>query len=382
MNKTKIYLSPPHLGKLEKKYVNEALDSNWIAPLGPHVNNFEKEICKKINVGNSAVVSSGTAAIHLALLLLGIKPKDIVLCQSFTFVGSVNPVAYLGATPVFIDSEADSWNLDPVILRKAILHYLKKKLKPKAMIVVHLYGMPAKIHEIQKISKEFDVPIIEDAAEALGSSINNQKCGSFGDCGILSFNGNKVITTSGGGALLSNDKKLIEKAKFLATQSRDPADHYEHSEIGYNYRMSNILAAVGRAQLKVLDDRVKARRNNFLKYKEFFLSKKGITLLEENPNKNENIKNFSNRWLTNIIVDSSKTNGITKENIRKALLEQNIESRPLWKPMHLQPIFQKSPFFGSSVSEKLFNNGLCLPSGSNLSDKDFKKICDSINKVL
>ena len=372
----KIWLSSPHMGDEEFNFVKEAFDTNWIAPLGPHVNEFEKELANYIGIGHVAALSSGTSAIHLALILLNIQHGDEVICQSFTFSASANPIVYQGATPIFIDSETDTWNLDPSLLDASIKDRIAKGKKPKAIILVHLYGMPAKLDEIIKISQKYEIPIIEDAAEALGSRYNNKAAGSFGDFGILSFNGNKIITTSGGGALLSNNKDYIEKARFLATQARDDAPHYQHSNIGYNYRMSNVLAGIGRGQLKVLDKRVEQRRNNYNFYFDNLNSIEGISFQPELDG------SFSNRWLTTITVDPQKTNGITRETIRLALAKENIEARPLWKPMHLQPIFKNTPFYGNGVSEKLFEEGLCLPSGSNLTQDDLNRVLETILKVL
>ena len=382
LKNNKIYLSPPHMGKKEQIIVKRAFNSNWITTKGPQLDSFEKKISNYINIKNVAAVSSGTAAIHLALILLGIKKDDIVICQSFTFVGTINPVMYLGAKPIFIDSEVDTWNIDPENLKQAIKFYLNKGKKPKAIIVVHLYGMPAKIKEIQRISKEYNIPIIEDAAEALGSSYNYKKCGSFGDLGILSFNGNKIVTTSGGGALLSNNSSLINKAKFLSTQARDKFLHYQHSHVGYNYRMSNILASIGIAQLEIIQDRIKSRRKNFKIYKEYFSNVEGVSLLNEPRNKSKKSIYFSNKWLTTILLDKKILKKIDRNKIINILKKENIEARPLWKPMHLQPIFKNYPYFGRKVAENLFKNGLCLPSGSNLSNSDFKRIFSCFNKVF
>ena len=377
MTSSKIWLSSPHMGVAEERLVHEAFRTNWIAPLGPHVDAFEAELASVTHMGHAAALSSGTAAIHLALITLGVERGDWVLCQSFTFAGTVNPVAYLGAIPVMIDSEADSWNMDPGALREAILTALGRGITPKAIMPVHLYGMPAKMAEIMAIGREFGIPVMEDAAEALGSSIDGEPCGSFGDLTALSFNGNKIITTSGGGALLSNRADWITQARFLATQARDPAPHYEHSQIGYNYRLSNVLAAIGRGQLQVLPDRVAARRANFDRYREFFLDHDGISLLDEPA-----AGIFSNRWLTTILIDPARTDGLTCETFRLALLDANIEARPLWKPMHLQPVFKSAPYFGDGLSEKLFGQGLCLPSGSNLTDEEFERIVDVIAGVI
>ena len=373
----KIWLSSPHMGGKEEVYVKEAFDTNWIAPLGPHVDGFENDLCNFTGVKAAAALSSGTAAIHLALILLGVKAGDEVICQSFTFSASANPVVYQGATPVFVDSETHTWNMCPLHLRWAIEDRISKGKKPKAIIPVHLYGMPAKMEEIINIATEFNIPIIEDAAEAIGSSINNKACGSFGELGVLSFNGNKIITTSGGGALIAYNENYIKQARFLATQARDAAPHYQHSHIGYNYRMSNVCAAIGRGQMEVLQDRIAKRRSNHAYYANHLADIADITFLKEPAGY------FSNRWLTAILVDASKTNGFkTREDIRLALEKENIESRPLWKPMHLQPVFAHAPFYGDGTSEKLFNDGLCLPSGSNLTLLDLERVVNGITRIL
>jgi len=364
------------MGKYERQCLLEAFDSNWIAPLGPHVDAFEKEISKYLSINYSVVLSSGTAAIHLGLILLGVNAGDEVICQSFTFSASANPIAYQSATPIFIDSEVDTWNMDPNLLEDAINDRIQRGKKPKAIIVVHLYGMPAKLDEIISVSKKYEIPVIEDAAEAIGSKYKNKKVGSFGTFGVLSFNGNKIITTSGGGALLSKDKEDINKVRFLATQARDPAPHYQHSKIGYNYRMSNILAAIGRGQLKVIDKRVKQKRSNFEFYRKQLSDIKGFSF---QPEMNES---FSNRWLTTLTINPQFANGITREDVRLALEKENIESRPLWKPMHLQPVFKDAPKYFNGISEKLFRNGLCLPSGSNLTNTDKERIVNIINNTL
>jgi len=378
--KSKIWLSSPHIGKNELNYVNEAFETNWIAPLGPHVNIFENSLQFQTKTKHAAALSSGTSAIHLALILLGVKSGDSVFCQSITFSASANPIAYQGSIPIFIDSEPDTWNMDPNLLRTALKDAQENGKKPKAIIPVHLYGMPAKMHEIMIIANEFGVPVIEDAAEALGSNINEKPCGGFGDFGVLSFNGNKIITTSGGGALVSNDGKMIEKARYLATQARDPAPHYQHSEIGYNYRMSNVLAGIGRGQLEVLNDRVAARRNNYERYKQYFLSYNNagydIRFQEELDGYN------SNRWLTCILIDPNTNNGLTREEIRLEMENENIETRPLWKPMHQQPVFASSKNYLNGVSDKLFENGLCLPSGSNLTEDEFDRIFNCFDKIF
>ncbi len=377
---TKIYLSSPHIGRNELKYVNQAFESNWISPLGPNLDAFEIALKSKTKTDHVAALSSGTSAIHLALILLGVNLNDTVFCQSITFSASANPIAYQGAIPVFIDSEPDTWNMDPILLRKALQEAKDIGKLPKAIIPVHLYGMPAKMNEILSIAKEFNVPVIEDAAEALGANIEDRPCGSFGNFGVLSFNGNKIITTSGGGALLSNDSTMIEKARFLATQARDAAPHYQHSYIGYNYRMSNVLAGIGRGQLEVLSDRVKARRGNFDCYRSYFekYNNNGFDIkFQEEP-----VGYFSNRWLTCIIIDPNLNKGLTREKIRLSMDMENIETRPLWKPMHQQPIFSSAKSYLNGTSDKLFENGLCLPSGSNLIEEEFDRIFKCLDSVF
>ncbi|HEY0668929.1 MAG TPA: DegT/DnrJ/EryC1/StrS family aminotransferase [Sphingobacteriaceae bacterium] len=372
--KNKIWLSSPHMGGQEQKYIKEAFEENWIAPLGPNVTGFEIDLKLYLSEeSNVAALSSGTAAIHLALIILGVLPGDEVLCQSMTFSASANPISYLGATPVFIDSESDTWNMSPEYLEKAIIARISLGKKPKAIIPVHLYGMPAKMVDIMTISEKYQIPVLEDAAEALGSSIKGQNCGTFGEMACLSFNGNKIITTSGGGALVTKDKADAERAVFLATQARDDAPHYEHSQIGYNYRMSNVCAGIGRGQMLVLDNHVDQRRANFDYYKKTLGHIKEISFLEEPED------SFSNRWLSCILVEP--LGGFSRETIRLALLEENIESRPLWKPMHLQPVFRSSPYYGTNVSESLFERGLCLPSGSNLTEDDLERVVGAIIKV-
>ena len=380
MTKSKIWLSSPHIGTNELRYVNEAFATNWIAPLGPHVNAFEEGLQHHTYTKHAAALSSGTSALHLALILLGVKTGDTVFCQSITFSASANPIAYQGALPVFIDSENDSWNMDPVLLRTALQEAKQNGQLPKAIIPVHLYGMPAKMKEILSVANEYGVPVVEDAAEALGSSINNKPCGSFGEFGVLSFNGNKIITTSGGGALLSENAEMIEKARFLATQARDAAPHYQHTHIGYNYRMSNVLAGIGRGQLEVLNDRVAARRNNFERYKQYFSkhNNAGFNIqFQEEPQ-----GYYSNRWLTCIVVNPITNKGLTREEIRLAMEAENIESRPLWKPMHQQPVFASSKNYLNGVSDKLFENGLCLPSGSNLTEDEFERIFNCLDLIF
>lgn len=374
MNNSKIWLSSPHMGGSEQKFVQEAFDTNWVAPLGPNVNGLEKDL--EIYLGNDAHVgalSSGTAAIHLGLILLGVKAGDEVICQSMTFSASANPILYLGATPVFIDSESDTWNLCPIALEEAIVDRIAKGKTPKAIIAVHLYGVPYKVDEVNAIARKYNIPVLEDSAEALGSSYKGQKCGTLGDIGILSFNGNKIITTSGGGAIVTKSKVLKDRAVFFATQSRDDAPHYQHSQIGYNYRMSNICAGIGRGQMEVLDKHVGLRREMNAFYENLFKDIPVVTVFKAD----ENIS-FSNYWLSAIEIDGSNEIGVTSEQFRLFLDEANIESRPLWKPMHLQPVFENYPYYGTTVSQRLFENGLCLPSGSNLANEDRERIKSSI----
>lgn len=365
----KIWLSSPHMGGTELDYIHEAFEQNWVAPLGPNVNSFEDDLKTYLNENvEVAALSAGTAALHLALIILGVKYDDEVICQSFTFSASANPITYVGAKPVFVDSEPETWNMCPKALETAINDRITKGKKPKAIIVVHLYGMPAKLNEITEIANRYEIPLIEDAAETLGSTFKGQKCGTFGEMSILSFNGNKIITTSGGGALVCKTKEQKDKAVFLSTQARDNAPHYQHSEIGYNYRMSNISAGIGRGQMKVLNDRIEARRKNHQFYLNLFENFEGVTVFNE-PNSDY----FSNHWLSAIVIDEEKA-GFNSEQLRLALDQENIESRPLWKPMHLQPIFESAPYFGGNVAEELFKNGLCLPSGSNLNEEDLERI--------
>lgn len=369
----KIWLSSPHMGGNEESYVAMAFKSNWIAPLGPNVDAFEKAIEEAVgDKVYAACLSSGTAAIHLALQLLGVGYSDEVLCQSFTFSASANPICYLGAKPLFIDSESDTWNMCPELLEKAIKARLANGKKPKAIIAVHLYGMPYKAQELNALSNKYDIPIIEDSAEALGSRYYKQNCGALADFGILSFNGNKIITTSGGGALLTKNENLKKKAVFLATQARDDAPHYQHSHIGHNYRMSNVLAGIGRGQMEVLQDRVLARRSNFEKYQSYFKDSNSIEFLKEPDGF------YSNRWLTCALFPDFKT----REHVRIALLSENIESRPLWKPMHMQPVFKDVKQFVNGTSEQLFERGLCLPSGSNLKQKQLERVIRTIEKSI
>ena len=374
MMESKIWLSSPHMGGGELKYINSAFENNWVAPLGPNVSGFELDLERYLNNEiHVAALSSGTAAIHLGLILLGVSAGDEVLCQSMTFSASANPIVYLGATPIFIDSEAETWNLCPNALEAAIKDRIAKGKKPKAIIAVHLYGMPYQVDAIREIANRYEIPILEDSAEALGSKYKNQHCGTFGDLSVLSFNGNKIITTSGGGALVCRNKIQKEKAVFLATQARDAAPHYEHSEIGYNYRMSNICAGIGRGQMEVLDNHIHLRREMNSFYKNLFENIEAIELL-----KAPNLDFYSNHWLTAITINSSLLNGKTAEDFRLHLETFNIESRPLWKPMHLQPIFNSAPYYGGTIASKLFESGLCLPSGSNLNENEKERIASSI----
>lgn len=375
MTKSKIWLSSPHMGGNEQKYIKEAFDTNWVAPLGPNVTGLEQDLEQYL--GNNAYVgalSSGTAALHLGLILLDVKAGDEVICQSMTFSASANPIVYQGATPIFVDSEIDTWNICPNALEEAIKNRISKGKKPKAIVAVHLYGMPFKVDEIRSIANKYEIPILEDSAESLGSTYKGQKCGTFGDISILSFNGNKIITTSGGGAIVTKNLEQKNKAIFLATQARDNAPHYQHSEIGYNYRMSNICAGIGRGQMEVLDNHIEKRRAMNQFYKDVFMQNDGIKVFSE-PNSDY----YSNHWLSAIIVDSKNNNGKSREDIRQKLETENIESRPLWKPMHLQPVFKDTLYFGGSISEKLFENGLCLPSGSNLSTEDKNRLQKTLN---
>ncbi|WP_299883708.1 aminotransferase class I/II-fold pyridoxal phosphate-dependent enzyme [uncultured Lacinutrix sp.] len=371
----KIWLSSPHMGGTEQNYIKEAFDTNWIAPLGPNVTGFENDLENYLDQDvHVACLSSGTAAIHLALVQLGVSLNDEVICQSMTFSASANPITYQGAKPIFIDSENETWNMCPIHLEAAIKDRIAKGKRPKAIIIVHLYGMPAKTSELLTIAREYDIPVVEDAAEALGSTYKGRKCGTFGDYSILSFNGNKIITTSGGGAMVCNTEEKKKNTIFLATQARDQAPHYEHSQVGYNYRMSNISAGIGRGQMEVLDKHINLRRKMNAFYKSIFSDVKGVTVLEESNN-----EIFSNHWLSCIIINEKAP--FTRKELYDLMLENNIETRPLWKPMHLQPIFKGAPYYGSNVSETLFKTGLCLPSGSNLQEADLQRIANVISKL-
>ena len=363
-------------------YVNKAIEDNWVAPAGPNLAGFEADICAAVGVPYCVALSSGTAAIHLGLVLLGVGPGDEVLCPSFTFVATANPILYLGAAPVFVDSEPDTWNVCPERLREAIVDRLAKGKKPKALILVHLYGMPAKLPELLALAREFDIPVLEDAAEALGSEWQQQPLGGFGRVGVFSFNGNKILTTSGGGALVTYDRALAEKARFLATQAKDDAPHYQHSEVGYNYRLSNILAGIGRGQMGLLNERVKRRREIFAWYHEHLAGLPGLTvaLAPEAPGSR------SNRWLTTILLNSPDSDTespvITPETLRQHLETHNIESRPVWKPLHLQPLFAQAPMYGGVVCEDLFARGLCLPSGTAMGDVELRRVAGALREAL
>ncbi|MBK5488885.1 MULTISPECIES: aminotransferase class I/II-fold pyridoxal phosphate-dependent enzyme [Bacillus] len=378
-HKKRIYLSSPHMSRNEQKYIQNAFDTNWIAPLGPNVDGFERELASFVGVKGGAAVSSGTAAIHLALRLLDVQKGDTVFCSSFTFVASANPIVYLGAEPVFIDSEPETWNMSPNALAHALYEANKVGKLPKAIILVHLYGQSAKLDEILSLCNQYNVPIVEDAAESLGSTYKGKASGTFGRFGVYSFNGNKIITTSGGGMLVSNDVEALERAKFLATQAKDPAPHYEHSEIGYNYRMSNILAGIGRGQLEVLEDRVRARRFIYKRYYEALSHMPGFYFMPELENTR------SNRWLTTLTIDE-KESGITIGKLLRTLAEENIEARPMWKPLHMQSLFKEKKYYPHSknedVSHSLFQSGICLPSGSNMLAEDQQRVIQSILKAV
>ena len=401
-SKKRIFLSSPHMGGGEMKYISEAFRENWVAPLGPNVDNFENDLASFLGVKHAAALSSGTAALHLAMIILGVRPGDYVIAQSFTFSATINPIVYCGAIPVLVDSEPGSWNMDPGLLEAAIIYCTEgrsdeatkrrsdKSLSPsvpeslsrfmpalpRAIIPVHLYGMPANIEKIIAIGNKYGIPVIEDAAEALGSRFRDKAAGSFGKIGILSFNGNKIITTSGGGALVSDDEDIVKEARFLSTQARDKAPHYQHSRIGYNYRMSNIVAGIGRGQMEALSARVRARREIFQFYKSNLSGIKGVSFIEE-----PGPEYFSNRWLTTILIDQEIT-GVDREEVRLSLEEENIESRPLWKPMHLQPVFSDCPALVNGVSEGLFNKGLCLPSGSNMTTEDRERVLGCLLRIF
>ncbi|MBE9168015.1 aminotransferase class I/II-fold pyridoxal phosphate-dependent enzyme [Pleurocapsales cyanobacterium LEGE 06147] len=369
-----ILLSTPHMGDRELEFVKEAFDTNWIAPVGPHVDAFEQEFCQVVGTSHAAAVSSGTAALHLALQLIGVEPGDEVFCSTLTFIATASPITYLGAKPVFIDSDRTSWNMNPDLLEEALEHRAKIGKLPKAVVVVHLYGQSADIEPILKACDRYEIPLIEDAAESLGATYKGRSPGTFGRIGIFSFNGNKIITTSGGGMLIADDPNLVSKARFLATQARDPAPHYQHSEIGYNYRLSNVLAGIGRGQLLVLEERVQARRRNFEFYQQALGHLLGIEFMPE--------ASFgrATRWLTCLTINPA-TFGIDREKVRLALAEQQIEARPVWKPLHLQTVFAECECIGGAVAEDLFERGLCLPSGSNLTTEDLERVVGSFNGI-
>ena len=373
----RIYLSPPHLGRHELNYLHKAVEDNWVAPVGPNLDGFEADISAAVNVPHCVALNSGTAALHLGLLLLGVEPGDEVLCPSFTFVATANAIRYCGATPVFIDSEADTWNMCPERLREALADRHRLGKPPKALLLVHLYGMPAKLDELLALAAEYSLPVLEDAAEALGSTWQRQPLGSFGQVGVFSFNGNKILTTSGGGALVTADAALARRARFLATQAKDPATHYQHSEVGFNYRLSNLLAGIGRGQMELLPDRVKRRREIFNWYREHLAGLPGLALAPVT----EPAGSLSNRWLTTLLLDPAAT-AATPESVRQHLETRRIESRPLWKPMHLQPLFAGAAMYGGAVCERLFAHGLCLPSGTAMTDDDLRRVAKAVREAL
>ncbi|MCB2408574.1 DegT/DnrJ/EryC1/StrS family aminotransferase [Hymenobacter lucidus] len=372
----RIFLSPPHLGRHELNYVHKAIEDNWVAPAGPNLSGFEQDICHYTGAAHCIALSSGTAAIHLGLILLGVGSGDEVLCPSFTFVATANPILYQGATPVFVDSEAITWNMCPVRLREAIEDRLRLGKKPKALILVHLYGMPAQLQQLQAIAEFYDIPILEDAAEALGARYDGRRLGTFGMVGVFSFNGNKIITTSGGGALVTNKAEWAEQTRFLATQAKDPAPYYQHSAVGYNYRLSNILAGIGRGQMELIDSRVKARREIYAWYQK---NLQDVAALQFGPT--EPALGFSNRWLSTITLDPAHTTA-TPEQVRQHLETHNIESRPLWKPLHQQPLFAQAPSYGGEVSADLFARGLCLPSGSAMTETELRRVAGALREIL
>lgn len=378
MNTTKIWLSSPHMSGNEMKYIHEAFEKNLVMPLGPNVTGLEEDIRRFTGTKGCSCLSSGTAALHLALINLGVEQGDEVICSTFTFSASANPIVYQKAIPVFVDSELTTWNMDPGLLRDAIEDRIKQTgKKPKAIVLVHLYGMPSQLDEIMLIAASYDIPVIEDAAEAFGSTYKGKHCGTFGEIGILSFNGNKIITTSGGGALISGNEDYCKNATFLATQARDAAPHYQHSHIGYNYRMSNISAGIGRGQMEVIEQRIAKRRENFLFYKEKLEKIEGVGVLTE-PSPDY----FSNHWLTTILIDRVITGCVSRETLRVKLENQDIETRPLWKPMHLQPVFRNYPSYTNGTSEFLFENGLCLPSSSNITDEERQKVVAEVTRAV
>jgi dTDP-4-amino-4,6-dideoxygalactose transaminase len=373
----RIYLSPPHLGRHELNYLHKAVEDNWVAPVGPNIDGFEADICAAVGVAHCVALNSGTAALHLGLLLLGVGPGDEVLCPSFTFVATANAITYCGATPVFVDSEADTWNMCPERMREALIDRHRLGKKPKALLLVHLYGMPAKLDELLAIATEYELPVLEDAAEALGATWQQRPLGSFGQVGIFSFNGNKILTTSGGGALVTADAGLARRARFLATQAKDDAPHYQHSEVGYNYRLSNLLAGIGRGQMELLPDRVKRRREIFNWYREHLAGLPGLALAPAA----EPAGSRANRWLTTLLLDPAAT-AATPESVRQHLETRRIESRPLWKPMHLQPLFASAPMYGGAVCAGLFARGLCLPSGTAMGDEELRRVAKAVREAL
>ncbi len=373
----KIWLSSPHMSGNEMKYIDEAFAHNHVFPLGPNVNGLENDIKAFTGAANCTCLASGTSAIHLALILLGVERGDEVLCSSFTFSASANPIVYQGAIPVFIDSETATWNMSPELLETAIKDRLSKGKKPKAIILVHLYGMPAQLDKLMQIAEKYEIPVIEDAAESVGSTFDGRHTGTFGEMGIFSFNGNKIITTSGGGALVSAKEEYCRKALFLATQARDSAPHYQHSHIGYNYRMSNICAGIGRGQMEVISQRISKRRENYFFYREHLGGIEGITFQSEPSD-----RYFSNHWLTTLLIDPAKTGGISRENIRLAFEKPGIETRPLWKAMHLQPVFAQYPAYTDGTAEHMFDIGLCLPSSSNITDEERQRVVDEMKNLM
>jgi dTDP-4-amino-4,6-dideoxygalactose transaminase len=378
MQEKRIHLSIAHLGGQEQEFIQEAFDANWVTTAGHNLDVFEKNLEDFLgNDCHALALNSGTSAIHLALILLGVEAGDEVICQSFTYTASANPVLYQKALPVFVDSEKDAWNMSPEHLERAIRDRIAKGKKPKAIIPVHLYGMPSCMDGIIAVARRYEIPILEDAAEALGSRYKKIHCGTLGDLAVLSFNGNKIITTSGGGVLISREEEWVRKARFLSTQARDAAPHYQHTQIGYNYRMSNVLAGIGRAQMLVLPQRIEQRRENNRYYRQYLSDIEGISFQTE-PSPDF----YSNYWLTTVLIDPGKTGGVTREDLRIALEAANIEARPLWKPMHLQPVFNDCPYYGDGTSERLFADGLCLPSGTVLTEKDLGRVVDAIRNGL
>jgi pyridoxal phosphate-dependent aminotransferase EpsN len=373
LNKSpRIYLSPPHLSGLELAYIQQAFASNWVAPVGENLARFEQAVCNVTQAKYALALNAGTAAIHLGLRALGVGAGDIVICPSFTFIATANPILYLGATPIFIDSEAETWNISPEYLEKALIDCKQKNKLPKAIIVVHLYGQAAQMYEIQQIAQHYQIPILEDSAEALGSTYQGRALGTLGDIGIYSFNGNKIITTSAGGMLVTDSKEIYEKSLFRATQAKEKAPHYQHNELGYNYRLSNILAGIGCGQMEVLPERIRQRRSIYTLYQQFLANELAVTFLTEMPD------SFSNRWLTCVLFRDEPQ----REQVRLALSDENIEARPLWKPLHLQPLFQDFHYYGAQIAESLFEKGLCLPSGSQLQTEDIVRITEIVRSVV